>query len=99
MDEDKALVIVVPRALRFFWSCGRPYKGSGHSQYQMSTNLIHPAGHAHFFEVSITMSEGTEDIGIMDASSVDHFKEAFKRLSLPFSITKQKNSQDSYDRE
>ena len=36
-------------------------------------------GHAHFFQVSIIVSEGREDIGIMDASSVDPFEEAFRR--------------------
>ena len=46
----------------------------------MSVNLGHPAGHAHLFQVSIIVSDGREDIGIMDASSVDHFEEAFKRL-------------------
>ena len=48
----------------------------------MSVNLGHLAGHAHFFQVSIIVSEGREDIGIMDASLVDHFEEAFKRLQV-----------------
>ena len=55
-------------------------KGSGSSQYRMSVNLGNPPGHAHFFQVSIIVSEGREDIGILDASRVDHFEEAFKRL-------------------
>ena len=55
-------------------------KGSGRIQYRMSVNLGHPAGHAHFFQVSIIVSEGREDTGIMDASSVDHLEEALKRL-------------------
>ena len=48
----------------------------------MSVNLGHPAGHAHFFQVSIIVSEGREDIGIMDACLVDHCEEAFKRLQV-----------------
>ena len=34
----------------------------------MSVNLGHPVGHVHFFEVSIIVSEGRENIGIMSAS-------------------------------
>ena len=37
------------------------------------------------------VSEGREDIGIMVASSVDHFEEAMKRFWLPLSVTKQQN--------
>ena len=47
----------------------------------MSVNLGHPAGHAHFFQVSMIVSEGRENIGIIVASSVDHFEEAIKRFS------------------
>ena len=46
----------------------------------MSVNLGYPAGHAHFFQVSMIVSEEREDIGIMVASSVDHFEEAIKRF-------------------
>ena len=55
-------------------------KGFGRNEYRMNVNLGHPAGHAHLFQVSIIVREGREDIGIMDAFSVDHFEEAFKRL-------------------
>ena len=57
----------------------------------MSVNLGHPAGHAHFFQVLMIVSEGREDIGIMVASSVDHFEEGMKRFLLPLSVTKQQN--------
>ena len=46
----------------------------------MSVNLGHPAGHAHFFQVSIIVSEGRKDIGIMDDSLEDQLEEAFNRL-------------------
>ena len=57
----------------------------------MSVNLGHPAGHPHFFQVSIIVCEGRENIGIMDASTVDHFEEAL--------VGYQTTKQDGYDRE
>ena len=57
-------------------------KVSGRSQYRVSVNLGRPAGHAHFFQVSIIASEGGEDISVMNASSVDHFEEAFQKALI-----------------
>ena len=45
-------------------------KGCGRSQYRMSVNLGHPAGHAHFFQVLIVVSEGREDIGTITITRI-----------------------------
>ena len=69
-----------PQSPPFFGHVVGETKVFSRSQYRMSVNLGHSAGHAHFFQDLMIVSEGREDIRIMVASSVDHFKEAMKRL-------------------
>ena len=68
----------------------------------MSVNLGHPAGHAHFFQVSIILSEGREDIGIISYNECFLTRSSRKKRLKGFDCAcpgYQTTQQDGYDRE